>query len=414
MSDRILVVENDKVLAEKISDKLQTELEVKVDIAYKFSEAKLFLKAYDYFVTLLDVNIPDAPNGESVDYALSKGNKVIALSGKIDKEFRKKIVQKSVIDYISKDGEQNLHYIVNKISRLQKNRNNTILVVDDSMVYRKQLQNMLENLFYKVVTVAHGEEALGILSVKPEIKLVVTDYNMPVMDGLELTTEIRKRYTKNDMAIIALSSNENEDINALFLKEGANDYIRKPFSKEEFSCRIDNTIEAIENIQIVLNHANRDFLTGLYNRRFFNSYILEYEKEALEDSEIFSIAMVGIDNLDDIKSKYGSEVAKEVTIHISNILTSTTNYKDLVSIFLEDEFCIILKNTNEETSIIVAKRLQNEVQKAVFMTDKKEIIDITVSVAVMTHHEDKIQDSVDQTDMMLFKAKENGVNQLIY
>lgn len=404
--DKILIVEDNKTLAKLIAKKLQIELDVEVDIAYKLSEAKLFLKAYDYFLTLLDLNLPDAPNGEVVDYALSKGNKVIVLSGNIDKEFRKKIIQKNIIDYVSKNGTNDIDYIINKINRLKKNKQHTILLVDDSMVFRKQLQKMIENMFYNVIAVTHGEEALGILSVTPNISLVVTDYNMPVMDGLELTTEIRKIYNKTDLAIIALSSNENEEINALFLKQGANDYISKPFSKEEFTCRIDNTVEALENIQIVLNHANRDFLTGLYNRRYFEKYMQKCQEEAVIHGEKFSIAMIGIDNLETIKNNYNKEIAERVTIHISNILTSTTSYKDVTAIFADDEFCIILKDTDSSTAIKVAQRLQNEVNQAIFRDDNGNIIETTVSIATSIHEADHIEDTLDFVDMMLHKAKE--------
>lgn len=414
MSDRILIVEDNQTLAKLMLKKLKTELEIEIDVAYRLSEAKLFLKKYDYFLTLLDLNLPDAPNGEVVDYALSKGNKVIVLSGNIDKEIRKQMLQKNIIDYVPKKGANDINYIINKIIRLQKNRNNTILVVDDSMVYRKQLQNMLENLFYKVTTVAHGEEALGILEVKPEVNLVVTDYNMPVMDGLKLTTEIRKKYSKTDLGIIALSSNENEDINALFLKKGANDYIAKPFSKEEFSCRIDNTIESLENIQSLLNYANRDFLTGLYNRRYFYKYILDFESDALELDEQFSLAMISIDNMQILKNKYSNDMLEKITIHVSNILTSTTNYNDLVSIFSNSEFCIILKNTDETSSINISKRLQEEVKKATINAENGDTLDITISIGILNHQNDTIQESLDQVDMMLYKAKENGINQLVY
>jgi len=414
MSDRILVVEDNQTLANIIVKKIQKELDIEVDVAYKLSEAKLFLKKYDYFLTLLDLNLPDAPNGEVVDYAISKGNKVIVLSGNTDKEFRKEMLKKRIIDYVSKKGANDINYIISKIIRLQKNKNNTILVVDDSMVFRKQLQNMLENMFYKVITVAHGEEALGILEVKPDINLVLTDYNMPVMDGLQLTTEIRKKYTKTDLSIIALSSNENEDVNALFLKEGANDYISKPFSKEEFSCRIDNTIESLENIQALLNHAHRDFLTGLYNRRYFYNYMHIFEKDAIELDEQFSLAMVGIDNFENIKQEYTTEIAQQVSIHISNILTSNTNYNDLVSIFSTSEFCIILKKTDKQTAINVAKRLQAEVEKAIFYIDVEKELNLSISLGVSIHENDDIEETLDQVDMMLYKAKENGINQLIY
>ena len=269
MMQRILIVEDNKTLAKLIAKKITSEIDIKVDTAYQLSEAKLFLKRYDYFLTLLDLNLPDAPNGEIVDYALKNGNRVIVLSGNVDKELRKTLLKKDILDYVNKSGANDINYIINNIKRLQKNQNHKILVVDDSMLFRTYMKGMLENLFFKVIAVAHGEEAINMLEVHSDISLVLTDYNMPVMDGVKLTSKIREIYSKNDLSIIAVSSNEKDEIIALFLKQGANDYIKKPFSKEEFSCRVNNTIEALENIHLITNHANRDFLTGLHNRRYF-------------------------------------------------------------------------------------------------------------------------------------------------
>ncbi|MDQ1245380.1 MAG: hypothetical protein QG565_1721, partial [Campylobacterota bacterium] len=292
--ERILVVEDNKTLAKLIAKKLSTELDFEVDVAYSMSEAKLFFKRYKYFLALLDLNLPDAPNGEIVDYALEHKNRVIILSAKVDKDFRDSMLKKNIIDYVNKSGVHDVNYVIQTITRLHKNQNHTILIVDDSFVFRKQLQNMLENMFYKVIAVAHGEEAIGILESNKNISLVLTDYNMPVMNGLELTSEIRKTYSKNDLSIIAISSSSNDDTTALFLKNGANDYIKKPFSKEEFSCRINNSIEALENIHAITNHANRDFLTGLYNRRYFFADMQSYFEKAIRESEHFAIAMINI------------------------------------------------------------------------------------------------------------------------
>ena len=74
MSKRILIVEDNKTLAKLIAKKIEAALDFKVDVAYSLGEAKLFLKTYKYFVTLLDINLPDAPNGEIVDYAIKKDN----------------------------------------------------------------------------------------------------------------------------------------------------------------------------------------------------------------------------------------------------------------------------------------------------------------------------------------------------
>jgi CheY-like chemotaxis protein len=252
--NRILIVEDNKSLAKLIAKKIEVALEYEVDIAYCLSEAKLFLHKYEYFITLLDLNLPDAPNGEIVDYVLSKGNHAIVLSGNIDKDFRKKILQKNIIDYVNKSGADDINYIIQTIKRLEKNQEHKILLVDDSMVVRKQMQTLLENMFFKVMAVAHGEEALAIVQSFDDITLVLTDYNMPVMNGLELTKEIRKMKNKQQLSIVALSSDNEDDTIALFLKSGANDYIKKPFSKEEFSCRINNSVEAMENIQLISDY----------------------------------------------------------------------------------------------------------------------------------------------------------------
>ena len=254
MDNRILIVEDNKTLANLIAKTIRDSLEYEVDTAYSLQEAKLFLHKYNYFTTLLDINLPDAPHGEVVDYVLSRGQKVIVLSGNIDHDFREKMLQKNIIDYVNKGGIEDIKYIVQSLQRLEKNKNHKILLVDDSMVVRKQMQNMLENLFFHVIAVAHGEEALGMLNTYDDISLVITDYNMPVMDGLELTQEIRKIYDKKRLPIMALSSDNDAATLAMFLKKGANDYIKKPFSKEEFSCRINNTIESLEYINMLTDY----------------------------------------------------------------------------------------------------------------------------------------------------------------
>lgn len=164
------------------------------------------------------------------------------------------MLQKNIIDYVNKSGVEDIKYIIQSIQRLEKNQEHKILLVDDSMVVRKQMQNMLKNLYFSVIAVAHGEEALAMLKIHDDISLVITDYNMPVMDGLELTQEIRKVYDKKKLPIMALSSDNDSATLAMFLKKGANDYIKKPFSKEEFSCRINNAIESLEYINMLTTY----------------------------------------------------------------------------------------------------------------------------------------------------------------
>jgi len=415
MSNRILVVEDNKTLAKLIAIRLQNALKVEVDIAHSLSEAKLFFARYKYFIALLDVNLPDAPDGEIIDYAISKENRVLVLSRNIDKAFRKKILQKKVIDYIGKSGADDIDYTISTIERLQKNQKHKVLVVDDSRFFRAEMKKMLENLFFNVITVAHGEEAMGMLVAHPDISLMITDYNMPVMDGLELTRQARKKFSKNELCIITLSVNEDEEISALFLKHGANDYIKKPFSKEEFSCRINNSIEALENIQKITNYANRDFLTGLYNRRYFYRNMNEYIQTAQDMQEDFAVAMLDIDYFKKVNDTYGHEAGDKVLITIADILRSSLNPNDISARFGGEEFCLVLKDVGAQSAQEILQRVRKRVEDYSFKGEQDEQISCTISIgAVMYDAQSNLDDTISQADMLLYKAKNNGRNQLIF
>ncbi|MBL0708494.1 MAG: diguanylate cyclase [Sulfurimonas sp.] len=411
---RILILEDNKTLASLIANKITATLKYEVDIVYKLSEAKLFLKKYKYFLTIIDLSLSDEKNEHIVDYVLNTKNKALILTSSTDKEFRKKIIQKNIIDYINKGGVNDINYILQTIQRLEKNQAHTILVVEDSMVYRKSLKTTLENLFFKVIAVNHGEEALNILENNPDISLVLTDFHMPVMNGLELTKEIRKKYKKSELCIMVLSSSDDVQTNAIFLKEGANDYIQKPYSKEEFFCRIHNSIEALENIQLITNYTNRDILTGVYNRRYFYKHIEEYSQDSKLSGEQFAVGIISIDNYVDIERKFGQEASDGVVVTLSEILRTQINYKDFLARFQNEEFCIILKNTNRNNASDVFEKLRQEVEASDFVSKNNDYIKSTISIGATMHTEDTLEETIAKADMMLLQAQHNGKNQVIF
>ena len=135
------------------------------------------------------------------------------------------------------------------------------------------------------------------------------------------------------------------------LKRGANDFINKPFSKEEFSCRLNNAIEALENIDTITHYSSRDFLTGLYNRRHFFSVMETYFVDAVNRDEEFVLALIDIDNFKLINDTYGHDIGDEVIIHVAEIIRSNVQYQDVLSRFVGAEFCLVLKNTTREKAL---------------------------------------------------------------
>ena len=414
MTERILLVEDNKALGKVVAKKIESELPFEVDTAFNLAEAQLFMRKNNYFLALLDINLPDAPNGEIVDIALEKGIPSIVLSGNVDKNFREMMLQKEIIDYIGKGGIEDINYTIDIIKRLSKNRNYKVMLVDDSMVFRKQMQKMLEHLFFKVFAVAHGEEALNMLEQNPDIKVILTDYNMPVINGLELTKEVRKKYTKQQLAIFVMSSQDASDVSAMFLKNGANDYLHKPFSKEEISVRVNNAIEALENIQSLTHYAHRDFLTGLYTREHFLDKMQGYHKLSQDRDEPYALAMIDIDNFGSINQQYGNDAGDEVIIYLSDILRSNSPQDNIIARFSGASCCMLIKNTYHDQALELIQMIQDKISRSILELDNGTNLSFTVSIGLNTHPEDNIADTLDQTDMLLFNAKQKGTNQLNY
>lgn len=411
IQERILLVDDSKTLSKLISLKVKSELGLDIDVAYSRSEAELFSQKYTYTLAILDLNLPDAPNGEIVDVMLKKNIPSIVLTGSVDKEFRKAMLKKDIIDYVHKGGIDDIDYVIEIIKRLLKNRAHKVMVVDDSSVFRNQMKKMVENLFFQVFALAHGEEALLILEENPDIKMIITDYNMPVMDGLELTKAVRKKYTKNQLCVFVLSSSDDSDVSAMFLKGGANDFINKPFSKEEFSCRLNNAIEALENIDMITHYSNRDFLTGLYNRRHFLTIMEPYFAEVLSQDEKFVTAMIEIDNYKHVNDTHGQEIGDKIIVHISEILRSAIQYYDVLAHFGHEEFCLVLKDTTRESAIDLLEHLRQKVSFTPLILPKEEIV-LSISIGAVLELEDTLHDTLNEADSALDQAKATGRNKL--
>ncbi|MDX1294768.1 MAG: diguanylate cyclase [Sulfurimonadaceae bacterium] len=412
MSERILLVEDNKSLSKLVKLKLEKELDFEVDVAYTMAEAELFSRKYDYFIAILDLNLPDAPNGEIVDRMIEKKVPSIVLTGTVDKAFRAEILKKDIIDYIAKGGIEDIDYIVETIDRLSKNRNYKVMVVDDSMMFRKQMKKMVQSLFFDTIAVAHGEEALMMLKENPDIRMVITDYNMPVMNGLELTKEIRKTHPKSQLSIFILSSTDDADTSAMFLKKGATDYIKKPYSKEELSCRLNNAIEALENIDKITNFTTRDILTGLYNRRRFYEKAESYFEYAMANEERFATAVIDIDGCKGIHDTYGIDVSEQVISDVADILRSNVQAKDIVARLDGDEFAVLLKDITSEQAEQTLERIRYLASVATITLPDSTEFNYTVSIGAVIDSEGSLNETLNEADMQLYEAKQQGKNRV--
>lgn len=411
--NKILIVEDNKALAKLIAKKMEDKVEMEIDVAHTMAEAQAFLNnSKDYFIALLDLNLPDAPNGEIVDYVISKGLPSIVLTGSIDDATRESFIHKDIVDYVYKGNMDDINYIFKTINRLSDNRRYKAMVIEDSTQLRSVLKKILTSLQFHVFTAAHGEEAMNYFADNPDIKIIVSDYKMPVKDGLEVLKEIRTAGDKDQIGVIMMTSPEDGVNGAIFLKNGANDFIAKPFVKEELICRVNNTIENMENINQIADFANKDFLTGLFNRRYFYDDMREYLSSIEENPAPYAVALIDVDGLKDINDKYGQDGGDKILKHIAKRLIDDTKSNDTVARFGSGEFCVVLKNMPQEDAVKFLVSLRAGMA-ANPINIKNEPVKISVSIGVTFGKTDYAVDEIlDIADEALHRAKENGRNRV--
>ena len=175
----------------------------------------------------------------------------IILTGSMSDSLHQEMMQKPLVDYGVKRNLNEIEYVIDLVQRLRENRHRKALVVDGAKSARLLLASLLERHYFKVFTAEDGQQALQILKQQENIQLIVCDYNMPGINGIELTAKIRREYSRNELAILGISSAGGSITSIKFLEAGANDFITRPFLHEEFYCRINQNIDAISNYRML-------------------------------------------------------------------------------------------------------------------------------------------------------------------
>ena len=248
MIKTILIVDDSKSIISLLTREITREFHVQILKAYSLKEAIEYINSEKLIhVAILDLGLPDAPHGEVVDYALAKNIPSVVLTSTVDKNLQNTILKKDIIDYIKKDSPRSVKNIVNLISRTLKNYDTHILVVESSPMQLALTVAQLEKMKLNVSSATNGKEAFDMIK-KDDSKfdLILTDYNMPIMDGMELTFKLRETYEKDQLGILVLSANSTPEVSTNFIKIGANDFINKPYESIEFKTRVNANLELID------------------------------------------------------------------------------------------------------------------------------------------------------------------------
>ena len=252
---KLLLVEDSKLFAKALQRQLAENNLYDVYHADCFEKAVELLDQHDFFAAITDLVLPDASQGEIVHTVIGKGVPAIPLTGSMNEAMQQQISALPIVDYVVKSGISDLYYAVRLAELLLITENMPVLIVDDSLASLASIGALLQPLMFNIHTACGGQEALDILQKHPEISIIVTDYEMPEINGLDLVREVRRNRDALELPIIAVTAHRDPQLGASFLKTGVNDFLIKPFSREEFISRIVTLVSSRERFKQIDRYA---------------------------------------------------------------------------------------------------------------------------------------------------------------
>ncbi|MDA7817369.1 diguanylate cyclase [Sulfurimonas sp.] len=411
---KVLVVDDSKLILQMLEIEFEQLSNVEVLYADSYSSAMRLMRKNknSIHMALLDVSLPDAPNGEVISLANLHNIPSIVLTGTMNENVKKLIKKNDVLSYVLKGTPKSTKQAVKLVQRALDNYDVNILIIDDSDVALEDLSNILHNNNINVLTASSGKDALSILEKTEEkISVVFVDFNMPGMDGLEVTIKLREIYEKDQLSIIGVSDTKDKTALADFLKFGANDFISKPYMVDEVTTRLNSNLELLDLFTKISDMANKDFLTGAYNRRYFYDSGAAIFAKAKRKHNPLAVAMLDIDNFKNINDTYGHDVGDIAIKEIKRILDKHLRASDLMARFGGEEFCIVLEDISEVNVDKLFEKIRKMFESNVIISGEVEI-KYTVSFGIVYGLSDSLEQMVVLSDEALYESKENGRNQV--
>ena len=306
-----------------------------------------------------------------------------------------------------------------------------VLIVDDSPTIRTALRGLVEKMGHSVIEVEDGSEALQIYR-RDRPDLVLIDVMMPVMDGYEAARQMREIRPDEWVPIIFLSSKEADQDLDRAIEAGGDDYLVKPVSFVVLNAKI-RALQRIESTRVKLletsrelaaanreleNLSRQDSLTGIANRRYFDSYLLSETKRASRDREPLSLILADVDNFKAFNDCYGHQAGDDCLRHVATALKSVGKRPaDLAARYGGEEFAMVLPGTTVEGAVDVAKSLVRAIE-GMSIPHARSGVSNTVSLSqgiasMIPVHETKPESIIELADQALYQAKQQGRNRYV-
>jgi two-component system, cell cycle response regulator len=307
-----------------------------------------------------------------------------------------------------------------------------ILIAEDDRLTRRVLTQALEALSFDVTAMTNGLDAWEYLRAN-EIQVVISDWMMPGLDGLELCRRVRSRGAEGPYVyLILLTARDSRDDRLEGLQAGADAFLTKPFDRAELFARL-NVARRIINVENQLRRraadlermhsemekrnallaeiASCDGLSGLKNHGFFRDALDVQIRVARHQGMPLSMVMIDVDHFKSFNDSFGHPAGNDVLCEVADILRSCVRSNDLVARYGGEEFAVLLSSTDVETSLAFGERIRLAIEQHPW---RHRPITISLGISTMDTQLPMAAVLLDQADRALYRSKALGRNRLTH
>ena len=281
-----------------------------------------------------------------------------------------------------------------------------LIIEDDPLIIHSTLPTLKECGEPMIAT--NGEQALALAREQPN--LILLDLNLPDIRLL------RHQLHATDIPLVVLTATLDADTEVRCLQAGASDFLRKPISLPVLEARLKVHLELQQKTQLLINLASLDPLTGLANRRTFDSVYERYWSLHYRQQAPLSLLFSDLDYFKVINDQHGHDGGDHCLIEMARVLTATAKRpSDLVCRYGGEEFVILLPNTTQSAALQLAQKAHSLLQQTKISFNDNDI-NLTASWGLATtvpEHSQVSHDLIQRADQLLYHAKAEGRNRVI-
>ena len=294
-----------------------------------------------------------------------------------------------------------------------------ILLVEDSQTIAKVITALFKENKARIHHVSHLSDMQSAFNEK-NFDLIITDYHLNDGEtGDDVITYVRNTDSADKVStpILVVSGETNQTKRISFLRNGANDFIIKPYDNDELLVRASNLVKnysLLKQFRLQQKQLTKlaltDHLTGLYNRHSLYDIGPKYISNAVRHETGLSLLVIDLDHFKNVNDTHGHSVGDIVLKAVANIMQDACRTEDIVARFGGEEFIMLLSNCNIENAIAKAESLRKAIEDG-----KPEglLITSSIGVAELNPKIDTLDSLFDRADEAVYNAKETGRNKVV-